>query len=155
MSEAVDPATYARAWERATALLKRRQAASSLGLGVNTALLAAISFIARSDTLTPVFRGLAAALLMIAGIAACDLWRRSLLDYQRLMAWWYDRLRVLEEAMPRTDRLASAEYEALYAPGSAKVGLTRHELRLIVVLSSLHVAFTALTFGAAALGEGG
>ncbi|MCA9656845.1 MAG: hypothetical protein KC486_00740, partial [Myxococcales bacterium] len=46
-----DPKTYARAWERATSLLERRQSASSLGLGVNTALLAAMAFVMRGDGL--------------------------------------------------------------------------------------------------------
>ncbi len=104
----LDPATYARAWDRAQGLLKRRQAASSLGLGVNTALLAAMAFVMRGEQLETLARMFVIAVLLSAGIIACLHWMRSLQDYQRLMGWWYGRLRELEEDLddPR-DRLAT------------------------------------------------
>ncbi|HGG56999.1 MAG TPA: hypothetical protein ENK31_04300, partial [Nannocystis exedens] len=67
---AADPGAYerayGRAWDRAQSLLKRRQAASSLGLGVNTALLAAMAFVMRDNTLALRPRLLVVAILLSA-----------------------------------------------------------------------------------------
>jgi len=154
----LDPTTYARAWDRAQGLLGRRQAASSLGLGVNTALLAAMAFVMRGQQLAILPRMFVIAVLLSAGIIACLHWMRSLKDYQRLMSWWYDKLRELEEdlADPR-DRLATAEYDALYGPKVAddqRVSLTTHEMTFIKVLLGLHCVFAAIA-GAFTLGAFG
>ncbi len=139
---------YSRAWDRAQSLLKRRQAASSLGLGVNTALLAAMAFVMRGDTLTLRPRLLVIAILLSAGIIACLHWRRSLQAYQRLMSWWYSKLREMEEGFEdKRLHLATAEYGALYSPKAnpdLRVSLTTHEMKLINLLLGLHVAFAAL-----------
>lgn len=141
-----DPKTYARAWERATSLLERRQSASSLGLGVNTALLAAMAFVMRGDGLDLAQRLGVVALLTAAGVVACVHWARALRSYQRLMGWWYDKLHALEEGMPAADRLATAEHRALYgdADHRKRLSLTRNELALIWIVGGLHVAFTIL-----------
>lgn len=148
--EGLDPATYARAWDRAQSLLKRRQAASSLGLGVNTALLAAMAFVMRGEQLAILPRMLVIGVLLSAGIIACLHWMRSLQAYQRLMSWWYVKLRELEERLedPR-DRLATAEYDALYGPKVARdqrVSLTTHEMTFIKLLLGLHGVFAAIAF---------
>jgi len=144
----VHSATYERAWDRAQLLLKRRQAASRLGLGVNTALLAAMAFVMRGDTLEGEQRLLVIAILLSAGVIACLHWKRSLRSYQRLTSWWYGRLRELELSLadPR-DKLATAEYDALYGPSASsdlRVSLTTHEVKLIHLLIGLHIAFAAL-----------
>ncbi len=139
---------YSRAWDRAQSLLKRRQAASSLGLGVNAALLTAMAFVMRDDTLAFRPRLLVIAILLSAGIIACLHWRRSLQAYQRLMSWWYGKLREMEKAFD-DERLclANAEYQALYSPQAnpdLRVSLTTHEMRLIHLLLVLHIVFAAL-----------
>ncbi|MEZ4379737.1 MAG: hypothetical protein R3A79_00195 [Nannocystaceae bacterium] len=141
-----DPRTYERAWERATSLLERRQSASSLGLGVNTALLAAMAFVMRGDGLALAQRLGIIIILMAAGVVACVQWARTLRSYQLLMRWWYGKLQELEEAMPAEDRLATAEYAGLYAKpeGHERLSLTRNELALIKVIGALHVLFLAL-----------
>ena len=139
---------YGRAWDRAQSLLKRRQAASSLGLGVNTALLAAMAFVMRDNTLALRPRLLVVAILLSAGIIACLHWKRSLQAYQRLMSWWYGKLREMEQDFDDDKlRLASAEYQALYSPQAnpdLRVSLTTHEMKFIHLLISLHVVFAAL-----------
>ena len=152
---APNPSTYARAWDRAHSLLKRRQAASTLGLGVNTALLAAMAFIMRGEQLAALPRMFVIAVLLSAGVIACLHWMRSLQTYQRLMSWWYGRLRELEEDLedPR-DKLATAEYDALYGPKVAseqRVSLTTHEMTFIKVLLGLHCVFAVIA-GAFTLG---
>lgn len=149
---AADPGAYerayGRAWDRAQSLLKRRQAASSLGLGVNTALLAAMAFVMRDNTLALRPRLLVVAILLSAGIIACLHWKRSLQAYQRLMSWWYGKLREMEKDFDDDKlRLASAEYQALYGPQAnpdLRVSLTTHEMKFIHLLISLHVVFAAL-----------
>lgn len=67
---------------------ERRQTMTSTYLSVNTAIIGAAAFLFKDGAL-PGWQQQAAALsLFAAGIVACDLWRRLLLQYKTLLRWW-------------------------------------------------------------------
>ncbi len=82
-------------------------------------------------------------ILAISGIIACDLWRRLILQYSTLSAWWYGKLRQIESMDTQSDKLVSLEYEELYKSNNNKLrlGLTRYEVRLTYLFMIIFLMF--------------
>jgi hypothetical protein len=110
---------------------------------VNAAILGALAFLFKDGQMPGWSHGVSALLLFLAGMVACDLWRRLLKQHSTLLSWWYERLRTLETAMPECSKLVTREYEELYtAPrGRGHVGLTRYETGLTWLFTALYAAF--------------
>ena len=79
----------------------------------------------------------------MAGIVACDLWRRLVLQYSTLLGWWFDQLRELEDGLPGSSKLLKREYNDLYLKqqGRVRIGLTRHETRLTWLFTGVYIVF--------------
>lgn len=124
-------------------LAERRQAMTATYLSVNAAIVGAVAFLFK-DGVLPGWQQQAAVLVLFgAGIVACDLWRRLLLQYRTLLSWWYKRLHLLEAEMPECSGLIKQEYDELYATqkGRSCLGLTRYETRLTWLFTALYAAF--------------
>ena len=134
---------YALFLEQAGKLAERRQSVTSTYLTVNAAVVGAIAFILKDVQMVAWEQQLAALLLLIVGIVACSLWRRLIAQHSALLRWWYERLRVLEEAMPESSRLLTQEYQDLYVAqrGRVRIGLTRHEVRLTWLFTAAYAIF--------------
>lgn len=129
--------------ELVSKLAERRQAMTTAYLSVNAAIIGAVAFLFKDGAL-PGWQQRAAVLVLFgAGIVTCDLWRRLLKQYKTLLGWWYKRLHFLEEAIPDCSCLIRQEYDNLYATkkGCPRLGLTRYEVRLTWVFTTVYAVF--------------
>lgn len=139
--------------ERIDKIIDRRQNVTGIYLTVNTIILASISLII-TDSLTIANgsiitnsldlswqRNIAVLLLMFAGVVACDLWRRLILQYSTLLGWWFQKLREFETDILESKRLLSQEYEEIYLKkkGRVKIGLTRYETNLTWLFMFIYI----------------
>lgn len=136
-------AEYTLFLELVSKLAERRQAMTSTYLSVNAAIIGAVAFLFKDAELPGWQQQVAVLILFGAGIVACDLWRRLLNQYKTLLGWWYKRLHFLEDAMPECSSLIKQEYDNLYATkkGRPRLGLSRYEIRLTWLFTTLYVAF--------------
>jgi hypothetical protein len=123
---------YALFLELVGKLAERRQSMTTTYLSVNAAIIGAVAFLFRDGELPGWQQQVAILILFLAGIVACDLWRRLLRQYKTLLGWWYKRLHFLEAEMHECSSLITLEYQNLYATkkGNPRLGLTRYEIRL-------------------------
>ncbi|HOU14418.1 MAG TPA: hypothetical protein PKZ84_15025 [Anaerolineae bacterium] len=129
-------------------LLDRRQTTTSFYLSVNTGIFAVIGFLIKDAQLVGFWLVGSIALLLIAGLIACWIWRSLLRQYEILLDWWYARLRELEAESPDSAKLITREYEDLYLAAkrrkpSKRIGMTQRELALNWVLTGLYIIFAA------------
>ncbi len=126
-------------------LTERRQLVTTTYLSVNTAIVGAMAFLFKDGQLGVWTQQASVLVLLTAGLIACSLWRRLIVQYNTLLGWWYAQLRDLEAAMPSSQKLLTREYHALYAkkPNRAPVGLSRYETRLAWLFTLLYFAFGA------------
>jgi len=130
--------------EQVNKLADRRQYTTTIYLTVNAAIIGALAFLFK-DAEMPGWQQQATVLvLLLAGIVACDLWRRLLYQYKTLLGWWYKRLHLLEESLQGCSCLIKQEYEHLYATkkGHPRLGLTRYEVRLTWLFTILYGLFS-------------
>ena len=129
--------------EQVNKLAERRQSVTSTYLTVNAAIIGAVAFLFQDGYVSGWTQQGAVLVLFVAGIAACDIWRRLIAQHSTLLKWWFERLHDLEDAMEKSSKLIKQEYEALYAKkkGRAPIGLTRHETRLTWVFTVVYVVF--------------
>ena len=129
--------------ELVSKLAERRQAMTTTYISVNAALIGALAFLFKGGVLPGWQQQAAVLVLFSAGIIACDLWRRLLKQYKILLGWWYKRLHKIEAAMPECSGLIKQEYDNLYTTkeGRPRLGLSRHEIRLTWVFTSLYSLF--------------
>jgi hypothetical protein len=129
--------------ELVSRLAERRQATTTIYLSVNAAIIGAVAFLFKDGSLTGWQQQAAVLVLFSAGVVACDLWRRLLVQYKCLLGWWYKRLHLLEEAMPQCSGSIKQEYKDLYVAkkGRARLGLSRYEIRLTWLFTVLYVVF--------------
>lgn len=112
-------------------LTDRRQTVTITYLSVNAALVSAVTFLFLSENVLEWGRQLLALGMLIAGILACDFWRRLIVRYSRLLKWWYEKMRLLESQMPNSNKLFTAEYEEVYESQKDKgFSVMRYEVRL-------------------------
>jgi hypothetical protein len=134
---------YRLAWEHVDKLTERRQTVTTTFISVNAAVVGAISFLIQGFTSVIWTTKLSIIILAISGIIACDLWRRLILQYSTLSAWWYGKLRQIESMDTQSDKLVSLEYEELYKSNNNKLrlGLTRYEVRLTYLFMIIFLMF--------------
>lgn len=120
---------------------------TTIYLSVNAALLSAIALLFKDVQMLEWGRQLSVSVLLIAGIAACDLWRKLIVQHSTLLQWWYEQLRALEETMPDSNRLLTKEYNDMYAPqrDKASIGLTRYEIGLTWLFTFVYAVFGLAT----------
>lgn len=131
-------------------LLDRRQSTTSFYLSVNTAIAAVIGLLLKDADLAAFWLVAAILLLLVAGFVACGIWRSLLHQYEILLDWWYSRLRELETKLAEESaRLVTREYQELYksAKPKQKIGLTKRELILNWLFSTLYVIFAVGIIG--------
>ncbi len=129
--------------EQVNKLAERRQSVTSTYLTVNAAIIGAVAFLFQDGYVSGWTQQGAVLVLFVAGIAACDIWRRLIVQHTTLLKWWFERLHDLEDAMEESSKLVKKEYEDLYVKkkGRAPIGLTRYETRLTWVFTVVYVVF--------------
>lgn len=129
--------------EQVNKLTERRQAVSTIYLTVNTAIVGAMALIFGDIQMQEWGRQLSSLALMVAGVAACDLWRRLIRQYSDLLGWWYERLRELEKGDLESTALITKEFEEFYGPkaGKKRFGMTRYEIGLTWLFTITYVVF--------------
>lgn len=138
---------YQLAWEQVNKLIQRRQTVSTIYLSVNTAIIGVIAFLVKDTGLKEIGILLSTFVLLIAGLGACVLWRKLILQYSFLLGWWYAQLRKLEDALPHCSRLINREYEELYQikDGDMRVRtrLTQYEVYLTLFFIGTYFCFAS------------
>ena len=121
-------------------MIERRGGITTTYLSVNAAIAGIMALIFKDIQGMPWGQQLAGLVLLVAGIVACGLWRRLIIQYSTSLGWWYERLRNLEAQIPNSTQPLSAEYHALYQPRSGKipVGLTRYETQLTWLFTAIY-----------------
>jgi hypothetical protein len=124
-------------------LTSRRQSVTTAYLSVNAAIVGALAFLFKDGYMPDWPQQASALVLFLAGVVACDLWRRLILQYSTLLKWWYRHLRGLEDRLPKSSSLISKEYQDLYVEqtGKVRVGLTRYEIGLTWLFTGVYVVF--------------
>ncbi|MAT96213.1 MAG: hypothetical protein CL608_03645 [Anaerolineaceae bacterium] len=130
-------------------LMERRQNVTTIYLSVNAAIITVIAFLLQDVQQITLNQQVPILLLLLSGLAACDLWRRLIRDYRKLLNWWYEQIRKLETKLENDKQIITREYNDLYKYGS--VGLTKYETRLAWLFTIVYLvfligtAFTALS----------
>jgi hypothetical protein len=142
------PSQYKFAIGHVEKLLDRRLSITSFYLSVNAAIATVIGLLVKDAQLQQELLSFAILLLIAAGLGACWIWRSLIKQYERLLNWWYARLRELEAGLPDSARLVTREYEELYAPAKGgkpapRIGMTQRELALNWIFIGLYVVFGA------------
>jgi type III secretory pathway component EscS len=134
------------AWGHIEKLLDRRLSITSFYLSVNAAIATVIGLLVKDAQLQQELLPFTILLLIAAGLGACWIWRSLIKQYERLLDWWYARLRELESAYPDSARLITREYQDLYAPDKSskrtiRLGMTQRELALNWIFIGLYLVF--------------
>jgi hypothetical protein len=139
---------YSLALAHTEKLLDRRLSITSFYLSVNAAIATVIGLLVKDAQLQQEFLPVAVLFLLVAGLGACWIWRSLIKQYERLLDWWYARLREMESAIPDSAQLVTREYQELYAlPKTGKhatrIGMTQRELALNWIFIGLYLVFGA------------
>ncbi|MCB8982146.1 MAG: hypothetical protein H6657_32495 [Ardenticatenaceae bacterium] len=140
---------YSMFFSHVNMLIDRRQNITTIYLSVNTAVLGIIAFIFQNQGAHPLdwTKHIPTIGFCLAGLVACDLWRRSIKQYRALLDWWYSQLRALESGFDEKLRLLTKEFEELYKaerenkPATTRIGLSRYEIRLTWLFSTIYLVF--------------
>lgn len=119
--------------------IERRGTITTTYLSVNAAIIGAIAFVVKDILWDELWKYTAVLGLTVAGLIACNLWIRLNRQYSILLRWWYEKLRSLEEVIPGSHQLLTAEYHDLYAPGSRNISLMRYERGLAWLFTALYL----------------
>ena len=124
-------------------LSERRQTVTTVYLSVNAALTSAIAFLFKDGRLDGSIPEMSALALLFSGIVACSLWRILITHYGKLIGWWYEQLRVLENSLQNSNRLITKEFHELYLikQGKGPIGITRYETSLTWLFTVIYVVF--------------
>jgi hypothetical protein len=128
-------------------LIDQRQRMTTTFLSINTALLAILAVLLGSDRSNDWTSLVSVSLILFAGAVVCDLWRRLIVRYQKLLAWWYEKLRLAESELPEEVRFFTMEYNELYKhPRTmADNGLSKHQVTLTRLFEVLYLVFALAT----------
>jgi len=132
---------YKLFFEYINKLIDRRQTVTTIYLAVNTALIGAVTYIFSNLQIQEVGKELSALGLLLAGLLACDFWRRLIMQYSALLEWWYEQIRTMEEQIPGSKKLIQKEYTHLYSSNAKdkKFGISRYEVRLAWLFSAIYI----------------
>ena len=136
---------YKIAFAHVEELLNRCQSTTSFYFSVYTAIFVIVGLLMKDAGLAGIWLVISVLILLSAGIIACWVWRTLLQQYEILLDWWYTCLRMFEADMPEEPRLVTCEYQEFYGEkkkaSSIKIGMTKRELVLNWVFTSLYLAF--------------
>jgi hypothetical protein len=141
-------AEFSFAIDHVEKILDRRLSITSFYLSANAAIATVIGLLVKDAQLQQELLPAAILLLIVAGLGACWIWRSLIKQYERLLDWWYARLREMESAIPDSARLVTREYQELYAPARngkhvTRIGMTQRELALNWIFIGLYLTFGA------------
>lgn len=124
-------------------LAERRQTVTTTYLSVNAALTGAIAFLFKDGQLSGLAPQISVLTLLLSGIVACSLWRIQITYYSKLMGWWYEQLRTLEETLQNSRKLITKEYHDLFIrkQGKGAIGITRYEISLTWLFTIIYLVF--------------
>lgn len=124
-------------------LSERRQAATEVYLGVNTAIFALIAFLLKDAGLEGAWQPLLALPLFGVGVFACFAWYKLIARYRTLIAWRYEQLIVIEETLPESHRMFSKEWAHFFGPNCdrERIGFSVLEEWLPKIVLALYVLY--------------
>jgi hypothetical protein len=123
-------------------LMERRRSVTATYLSVNAAITGAVAFLFKDGLLEEWTQQVSVLVLLIAGIAACMLWRRLIDHYSTMIGWWYGQLRHLESVMPESSKLVTEEYAQLNN-GSLQTRVSTYEVALVWLFAVVYSLFIA------------
>ncbi|MFO1154827.1 MAG: hypothetical protein U1E42_14370 [Rhodospirillales bacterium] len=103
----------------------RRQAATEMFLGVNTAIFALVGFLIKDAGVQGQFLALLVAPLFVLGVLVCILWVSVINRFKRLIGWRYEQLMTLERAIPESHQMYLKEWAAMLQQDAARKILGR------------------------------
>jgi hypothetical protein len=98
----------------------RRQAATQMFLGVNTAIFGLVGFLIQDAGLKGQFLALLVAPMFVLGGLACILWVSVINRFKRLIGWRYEQLMAMERAIPESHQMYLKEWETMFAADAAR-----------------------------------
>lgn len=123
-------------------LMERRKSVTATFLSVNAAITGAVAFLFKDGQLQEWPQQISVIVLLIAGIAACVLWRRLIDHYSIMIGWWYGRLRHMESIMRDSSKLITEEYAQLNN-GSLQTRVSTYEVALVWLFAVVYSLFIA------------
>jgi len=141
--------------ERAQKLSERRQVTTQTYLTLNTAIFGALAFIVKDSGFSGWALVLVALPLFIVGIIACIVWLGIMKKMESFLDWQYDQLRDMEEEIPGSSKILTAENKKFYEPvknGKKKFSFSLQEAWLPRLLISLFVLYAAAMIASALCG---
>src|SRR5215203_2885097 len=121
-------------------LIERRRSVTATYLSVNAAVTAAIAFLFKDGQLQEWTQKVSVVILLIAGIAACTLWRKLIHHYSTTIGWWYGRLRHLEGVISESSKSITREYNELNMD-SLRTRISTYEIGLIWLFFVVYSVF--------------
>jgi hypothetical protein len=131
-------------------MIERRGSITTTYLSVNAAVIGAIAFVFKDLQLVETAKLISGLVLIFAGLVACILWRKLIVQYSTLLKWWYERLREIEDQLPASSHVLKREYSELYATGKTRgkrppdVSLTDDETWLSTIFMLLYLIAAAV-----------
>jgi hypothetical protein len=124
-------------------LSDRRQSATEVYLGVNTAIFALIAFLLKDAGLQGHMQGLLTIPLFAVGGFACFSWYKVIARYKSLIAWRYEQLIEMEKNMPNIHGMFTKEWRQFFAPGECheQLGFSSLEEWLPKILLILYLVY--------------
>lgn len=131
---------YRLLFESTDRLVQRRRETTQVFFGVNAALSAVIAFLVKDLALPGQRLALVTVPLFIMGMAASQLWRRTIEQYAALIDWRYRQIRRMERrGFVGSYRVFTREWEAMYAPRPRwAFGFSELERAVPLVFLALH-----------------
>jgi hypothetical protein len=101
-------------------LTERRQVATEIYLGVNTAIFAVIGFLYKDGTLGGWRLVILLAPLIAVGLIVSLIWFKLIMNYKEIINFRYDELMAMEGKIDGSHLMYRREFKELYSPGKKK-----------------------------------
>ena len=124
--------------EHVNKMIDRRPGITTTYISINTAIVGVIALVLVSENVNDLGRVFIILTLSFTGVVTCALWRKLVSEYELLLDWWYEQLRVLESKMSNCNNLITKEHTGLYANSKKRISITKYELNLTLLLSFLY-----------------
>jgi hypothetical protein len=113
-------------------LSDRRRAASQTYLTVNTAIFTVLAFLFKDAGFHGWGLVLVSLPLFLAGVMACLIWHKLILEFKEIIGWHYEQLREMETILPDCSQTFTKQWKTFYEPGLSKgrYSLSRLEIWL-------------------------
>ncbi|MBN8655465.1 MAG: hypothetical protein J0M11_06990 [Anaerolineae bacterium] len=114
--------------DRALYQSQRRQNASQLFLTVNTAIFGAIALLTRDSGLHGWVLVISIAPLFAVGVSACIIWISIISRFKKIIGWYYQQLREMENDIKGSYKFFTKEWSAFSKLDKRKVQTTFSDL---------------------------